>query len=202
MGLLPGVPEHQETSGPRARGQSSSIPRDSRGGDPRTASVLCVCFPCGMKTSVWGWSLDRLRESRHATRLRSLQVGTSALGIEHPSVTFELNGSGIPFALTNALGGLSTGIQCAVGIQSVFQEEQSNGKTQPDSHVPPEFSFLPSAFPPFFFFLTLLLSPPPSLLLFLPYGFTSFLAERNHFDSNRIHPQPTALPETQEEPVS
>ena len=149
-----------------------------------------------------GRSLDRLRESRHATRLRSSQVGTSALGIEHPSITFELNGSGIPFALTNALGGSSTGIQCAVGIQSVFQEEQSNGETQPDSHVPPEFSFLPFAFPPFFFFLTLLLSPPPSLLLFLPYGFTSFSAERNHFDSNRIHPQPTALPEAQEEPVS
>lgn len=124
------------------------------------------------------------------------------MGTDHPSIAFELNGSGIPFALTNALGSSSTGIRCAVGIQSVFQKEQRNGETQPDSHVPPEFSFLPSAFPPFLFFLTLLLSPPPSLLLFLPYGFTSFLVERNHFDSDRIHPQPTALPDTQEEPAS
>lgn len=89
------------------------------------------------------------------------------------------------------------GIRCAIGIHSVFQKQQSNGEKQPASHVPPEFSFLPSAFPPsFLFVLTLLLPPPPSLLWFLPYGLTSFSVERNHFDSSRIHPRPIALLDT------
>ena len=59
-----------------------------------------------------------------------------------------------------------------------------------------------AAFPPSFLFFLTLLSPPPSLLLFLPYGFTCFLVKTNYFDSNRIHPQPTALLDTPERPLS
>ena len=93
MRLLPGVPEHQETSGPRTKGQSSSNPRVSQCCDPRRLLLSSVSASLvewkPRSGGLWtGWERANHREWKHLLWEETTLSSLSTLIVLNPVCSY------------------------------------------------------------------------------------------------------------------